>query len=189
MIATTADRYERAAQSLGLVRGALLSDDADSAIAGAFSAFGLLWGTESRVIWEEASRIAQELGKGYKVPELHARVGQLRDLLVDEAKQLREEKPAEEPPLVLIMVESDPDYPDDLMGDPILVCPHDGCLAEDDVKQVDVATRWNSVSVEDHQLKIGDGNSDDGDDQGYICGACQKPVSFSDEMDSTRVWW
>lgn len=184
---TTAERYERAAQSLGLLRGALLTDDADSAIAGAFTAFGVLWGTESRVIWEEASLLAQELGKGYKVPELHTRVGDLRDLLIAEAKRLQAEQDGRE---ALIMIESDPDYPDDLMGEPILVCPHEGCHAEDDIRQVDVVTRWNNLRLNGSHngVVISDGGSDDGEDHGYLCGSCERPVSFPDDIDGNRSW-
>ncbi|MGZ0153766.1 hypothetical protein ACXJJ3_42320 (plasmid) [Kribbella sp. WER1] len=186
---TTAERYARAAQSLGFLRGALMTDDPDSIIASAFTALGVLWGTESRAIWDEASQIAQELevGNGYKIPSLLDRVGQLRDLLVVEAKRLTIEQDG---PEVLIMIESDPDYPDDLMGEPFLICPHPGCDAEDDIRQVDVVTRWNNLRFNrSHDgVVISDGGSDDGEDHGYLCGSCERPVSFPEDIDANRSW-
>lgn len=191
---TTADRYERAAQSLGLVRSALRTDDADSAIAGAFTAFGILWGTEARPIWEEASRIAQELGKGYKVPELRERIGKLRDLLVADAERLRREGvPAPAAPQVLVMVESDPDEPGGLMDGPFLICPYDECDAEDEIKRAELVTYLHPVrvNIEHDGLIIGDGGSgdSDGEDQGYVCDGCHRPVSFPKNIEANRSWW
>jgi hypothetical protein len=189
---TTAERYERAAQALGLLRGALLTDDADSAIAGAFTALGILWGTEARPIWEEASGIAQELGKPYKVPELHERVGGLRDLLVAEAMRLRRGgAPVPGVPQVLIMVESDLDEPGCLMGGPFLICPYESCDAEDEIKRVELVTYLHPVRVNDEHdgLIIGDGGGGDSEDQDYICGGCNRPVDFPKNIEGNRSWW
>jgi hypothetical protein len=113
----------------------------------------------------------------------------IREALTELA-QLRSATVPPPAPEVLVMVESDPDEPDVLMGGPFLICPHADCNAEDDIRQVDVVTRWNNarVNLGHDSVVVSDGGSDDGEDHGYICGTCERPVSFPESMDRNRYW-
>jgi hypothetical protein len=194
MIATLAERYAHAAQSLGFTSLAIQDDDADKAVAGAFTAFGVLWGTEPRENWERASQICQDLRKGYDKTELRDRTRQLRIHLEAENRRLRDEEaaPPAEIPQVLIMVESDPDYPDDLMGDPFTICPYADCDAEESIREVDRAERWNPVSWEGGAEDGGlvahiSGNSSFHRDR-FVCADCRQPVTFPAELDEELSW-
>ncbi|WP_020393484.1 hypothetical protein [Kribbella catacumbae] len=197
MTATTADRYERAASALGMARASFLANNDQGAIAGAFTAFGMLWGTEPRPTWEEASMVCRELQlepparSARTVMELADRILKLRLHVEAETKRMRTEAKAAAPEVLITIELFDDEDDDEDLGPIMLVCPHEGCHAVDDIRQVDQQEAWNNVSYREDDgggLVISDGSSNDGEDLGYICGSCERPVSFPKELDEARTW-
>lgn len=108
-----------------------------------------------------------------------------------EAIRYRATRPAE--PEVLIMIEPWNDDEPDNLAPPFLVCPWDDCHEIDDIRQVDQWVTWNNVTWREDEdgvgLRISDGASDDGEDQGYICGACARPVSVPKDLGDSITYW
>jgi len=113
----------------------------------------------------------------------------VRDALQELAVRRAESQPATPAGIdVLIMAEAD-EYDPEWIGPITLHCPHAGGDS-DDIRQVDVSTRWNVVTINEQTdgIKISDGPDDDTDNRGFICGNCERPVDFPDTLADNITW-
>ncbi|WP_431928745.1 hypothetical protein [Nonomuraea jabiensis] len=72
------------------------------------------------------------------------------------------------------------DKPPALVRDGKLVCPYRDCAAEDQIIEIDVATRTNELTIEGPgriKVGLGDGRFDH---ECYECAQCVRPVSLPD---------
>lgn len=90
---------------------------------------------------------------------------------------------------VLIVAFAFGDDEDDL-GPIRMVCPYPGCLALDDIRQVAAMVRWNGVEYieEIGGIAIYEGRGAEDEDQGFICGACERPVSLPEAIANNINW-